>query len=88
MYAAQIQTGHLRASDLPNSWGGWTDYARFALTFAPRDGDQCRELASDALNRWQSTGELPRKLEARNLFLASGQRAIRDASTSLSLTRP
>lgn len=77
MYAAQIHTGALKASDLPNSWGEWTDYARFALTFAPRDGDQCRELASYALDRWQSTGELPRKLEELRACLWFEQRRWR-----------
>ena len=37
MYAAPIQTGELRETDLPNSWGEWSDYARFALTFSPED---------------------------------------------------
>ena len=36
MYAMQIQTGELRETDLPSAWGEWTDYARFAVTFAPR----------------------------------------------------
>jgi hypothetical protein len=63
MYAAHIHTGELRETDLPNSYGEWSDYARFATTFAPRDREECRELASDAFSRWQRTGDLPRTLE-------------------------
>ena len=48
MYGMQIQSGELRETDLPSSYGDWSDYSRFALTFAPRDRDVCRELASDA----------------------------------------
>ena len=46
MYAAQIQTGELRAQDLPTTYGDWSDYARFAVTFAPQDREGCREFAS------------------------------------------
>ena len=44
MYGMQIQTGELRETDLPTSYGDWSDYARFALTFAPSDRDMCREI--------------------------------------------
>ena len=63
MYAAQINTGELRETDLPNSYGEWSDYARFAFTFAPRDREVCRELASDSFARWRRTGEVPRRLD-------------------------
>ncbi len=41
MYAMQIQTGELRETDLPPGYGEWSDYAKFAVTFAPRDRDLC-----------------------------------------------
>ena len=44
MYAAPINSGELRVTDLPTTYGEWSDYARFALTFAPRDTEVCREL--------------------------------------------
>ena len=56
MYAMQIQTGELRETDLPNGYGEWSDYAKFAVTFAPRDRDLCSEAASDAFARWRRTG--------------------------------
>jgi hypothetical protein len=56
MYAAQIQTGELRAQDLPTTYGDWSDYARFAVTFAPRDREGCREFATSAFARWRRTG--------------------------------
>jgi hypothetical protein len=77
MYAAQIHTGELRASDLPTSYGEWTDYARFAVTFAPRDREFCRELGSDAFSRWQRTGDLPRRLEELRACLWFEQRRWR-----------
>ena len=63
MYAMQIQTGELRETDLPNGYGEWSDYAKFAVTFAPRDRDLCSEAASDAFARWRRTGDVPRTLE-------------------------
>jgi len=63
MYGAEIQTGELRETDLPTTYGEWSDYARFAVTFAPRDREMCRELASDAFARWRRTGDVPRRLE-------------------------
>jgi hypothetical protein len=77
MYAANIHTGELRETDLPNSYGDWTEYARFAVTFAPRDRETCRELASDAYARWQRTGELPRTLEELRACLWFEQRRWR-----------
>ncbi len=77
MYAAPIQTGELRETDLPNSYGEWTDYARFALTFSPRDREECRELASDAFAGWRRTGEVPRRLEALRACLWFEQRRWR-----------
>ncbi len=53
MYAMQIQTGELRETDLPPGYGEWSDYAKFAVTFAPRDRDLCSEAASDAFARWR-----------------------------------
>ncbi len=69
MYGMEIQTGELRATDLPTSYGGWSDYVRFALTFDPKDRELCREVAGDAFARWQRTGEVPRRLEERWRFL-------------------
>jgi hypothetical protein len=77
MYTAQIQTGELREQDLPNSWGEWSDYASFALTFAPRDTEMCRELATDAFSRWRRTGEIPRRLEELRACLWFEQRRWR-----------
>jgi hypothetical protein len=77
MYAAQIQTGELREKDLPTSYGEWTDYANFALTFAPRDREVCRELASDAFSRWRRIGEVPRTLEELRACLWFEQRRWR-----------
>ena len=54
MYAAQIQTGELRPQDLPTTYGDWSDYARFAVTFAPRDREGCREFATSAFARRSS----------------------------------
>ena len=48
MYAAQIQTGELRAQDLPTTYGEWAEYARFAVTFSPRDREGCAEFAARA----------------------------------------
>src|SRR5918911_1515668 len=63
MYAAQIPTGELRAQDLPTTYGDWSDYARFAVTFAPKDREGCREFATSAFARWRRTGEVPRTLQ-------------------------
>jgi hypothetical protein len=77
MYAAQINTGELRETDLPNSYGEWSDYARFALTFAPRDREMCRELASDWFARWRRTGEVPHRLDELRACLWFEQRRWR-----------
>jgi hypothetical protein len=61
MYA--LQSGDLREVDLPSSWGDWSDYAQFAITFEPRSKEDAGELANWALARWQRTGELPRTLQ-------------------------
>ena len=76
MYGMQIHTGELRVSDLPSSYD-WSDYARFAVTFDPRDRETCREFASDAFARWRRTGELPRKLEELRACLWFEQRRWR-----------
>jgi hypothetical protein len=77
MYAAQINTGELRETDLPKSYGEWSDYARFALTFAPRDRELCRELASDSFARWRRTGEVPYRLDELRACLWFEQRRWR-----------
>jgi hypothetical protein len=77
MYGMQIQTGELRATDLPTSYGGWSDYVRFALTFDPKDREVCREVAGDAFARWQRTGEVPRRLEELRACLWFEQRRWR-----------
>ena len=77
MYAAQIQTGELRETDLPTTYGEWSDYARFAVTFAPRDREMCRELASDAFARWRRTGDVSRSLEELRACLWFEQRRWR-----------
>jgi hypothetical protein len=77
MYAAQIQTGELRSTDLPNSWGEWSDYAKFALTFSPSDRELVRELASDAFARWRRTGDVPRRLDELRACLWFEQRRWR-----------
>jgi hypothetical protein len=74
MYAAQIQTGELRATDLPGTYNDWSAYARFAVTFAPRDRDVCREIATDAFYRWQRTAEVPRTLDELRACLWFEQR--------------
>ena len=56
-------------------WGG--DYASFALTFTPKDSEECRELGSDAYYRWQRTGEVPRTLEELRACLWFEQRRWR-----------
>ena len=76
MYAAQIHTGELRETDLPTSYD-WSDYARFAVTFNPKDRELCREFASDAFARWRRTGEVPRKLEELRACLWFEQRRWR-----------
>jgi len=77
MYGMEIQTGELRATDLPTSYGGWSDYVRFALTFDPKDRELCRELAGDAFARWQRTGDVPRRLEELRACLWFEQRRWR-----------
>jgi hypothetical protein len=77
MYASQIHTAELQESDLPNTYGDWSDYARFAATFAPKDPELCRELASAAFARWRRTGELPRTLEELRACLWFEQRRWR-----------
>src|SRR5438067_2196655 len=86
MYAAQIQTGELRPQDLPTTYGDWSDYARFAVTFAPRDREGCREFATSAFARWRRTGEVPRTLqELRACLWFEPPRAL--ASAELSATK-
>lgn len=77
MYAAPINSGELRVTDLPTTYGEWSDYARFALTFAPRDTEVCRELGSDAFGRWRRTGELPIRLDELRACLWFEQRRWR-----------
>src|SRR5207244_12605185 len=77
MYAAQIQTGELRPQDLPTTYGDWSDYARFAVTFAPRDREGCREFATSAFARWRRTGEVPRMLQELRACLWFEQRRWR-----------
>ena len=77
MHGMQIQTGELRASDLPTTYGDWSDYARFAVTFSPHDREFCRELASDAFARWRRTGEVPPRLEELRACLWYEQRRWR-----------
>jgi hypothetical protein len=76
MYA-QIQSGELRETDLPSSYSEWSDYAQFAVTFAPRDREVCREIASDAFARWRRTGDVPRTLEELRACLWFEQRRWR-----------
>src|SRR2546428_3256747 len=77
MYATQIQTGELRETDLPNGYGEWSDYAKFAVTFAPRDRDLCSEADSVAFARWRRTGDVPRTLEELRACLWYEQRRWR-----------
>ena len=77
MYAAQIQTGELRPQDLPTTYGEWSDYARFAVTFAPRDREGCREFATSAFARWRRSGEVPRTLQEQRACLWFEQRRWR-----------
>jgi hypothetical protein len=77
MYAAQIHTGELRAQDLPTTYGDWSDYARFAVTFAPKDREGCREFATSAFARWRRTGEVPRALQELRACLWFEQRRWR-----------
>ena len=59
MYAAQIQTGELRVHDLPTTYGEWSEYARFAVTYSPRDREGCAEFAASAFANWRRTSEVP-----------------------------
>src|SRR5205809_7989502 len=77
MYAAQIQTGELRAQDLPTTYGDWSDYARFAVTFAPKDREGCREFATGAFARWRRTVDVPRLLQEQRACLSFEQRRWR-----------
>jgi hypothetical protein len=77
MYAAQIQTGELTVQDLPTTYGEWSDFARFAVTFAPQDRELTREYATDAFARWRRTGEVPRTLEQLRACLWFEQRRWR-----------
>jgi hypothetical protein len=77
MYAAPIHTGELRVQDLPTTYGEWSDFARFAVTWAPNDREQTREFASDAFARWRRTGEVPRKLDELRACLWFEQRRWR-----------
>src|SRR3954469_4578516 len=77
MYAAQIQTGELRAQDLPTTYGDWSDYARFAVTFAPRDREGCREFATSAFARSRRSGDVRRALQELRACLWCEQRRWR-----------
>jgi hypothetical protein len=77
MYAMQIQTGELRETDLPTAYGEWSDYAKFAVTFAPHNRDLCSEMGADAFARWRRTGEVPRRLEDLRACLWFEQRRWR-----------
>jgi hypothetical protein len=77
MYAAQIQTGELRAQDLPTTYGDWSDYARFAVTFAPQDREGCREFATSAFAHWRRTSEVPRSVQELRACLWFEQRRWR-----------
>lgn len=77
MYAAQIQTGELRAQDLPTTYGDWSDYARFAVTYAPRDREGCAEFAASAFANWRRTSEVPRTLQELRACLWFEQRRWR-----------
>src|SRR5690348_4779158 len=74
MYAAQIQTGELRAQDLPTTYGEWSEYARFAVTFSPRDREGCAEFAASAFANWRRTSEVPRTLQELRAGLGFEQR--------------
>ena len=64
MYAQTFNySGEVRGEDLPPTDAEWSDYARFAVTFAPTSKDDASELANWALARWRRTGEVPRTLE-------------------------
>lgn len=58
-----VRPGDLREEDLPSTYAEWGDYARFAVSYRPRSGDDAGELANWAYARWQRTGEVPPKLE-------------------------
>src|SRR4029078_12559088 len=77
MYAAQIQTGELRAHDLPTTYGDWSDYARFAVTFTPKDREGGREFAAIAFADWRRAGEVPRALQELRACLWFEQRRWR-----------
>src|SRR5437667_22408 len=83
MHTAPIQTGELREKDLPNSWGEWSDYARFAVTFSPRDREVCRELASACV---VSVGFGPPAPFASAELSATNRRLTQRASVSASRT--
>jgi hypothetical protein len=77
MYAAQISSGELRVVDLPTTYGDWSDYARFAVTFAPKDREGCREFATSAFANWRRTSEVPRSLQELRACLWFEQRRWR-----------
>ena len=77
MYAAQISSGELRVVDLPTTYGDWSDYARFAVTFAPQDREGCREFATSAFANWRRTSEVPRSLQELRACLWFEQRRWR-----------
>ena len=63
MYAAQIPTGELRTQHLPTTYGEWAEYARFAVTFAPKDRESCAEFAAGAFANWRRTSDVPQRLQ-------------------------
>lgn len=77
MYAAQIQTGELRVHDLPTTYGDWSDYARFAVTFSPNDREGCAEFAAGAFANWRRTSDVPRTLQELRACLWFEQRRWR-----------
>ena len=77
MYAAQIQTGELRAQDLPTTYGEWSEYARFAVTYSPRDRESCAEFAASAFANWRRTSNVPSTLQELRACLWFEQRRWR-----------
>src|SRR5262249_32447574 len=67
----------LRAHDLPTTYGDWSDYARFAVTFSPRDRESCAEFAASAFANWRRTSEVPRALQELRACLWFEQRRWR-----------
>ena len=77
MYAAQISSGELRVHDLPTTYGDWSDYARFAVTFSPKDREGCAEFAASAFANWRRTSNVPRTLQELRACLWFEQRRWR-----------